>query len=339
MSNKHVLYVLDVNGIIHYIKKALARLNQPFNVIQVIRYEPVLTHNKEITLRSDRIGAPIVERVMTYETHEVEELTELCLDITITDALASRILSLLLYDTSTRILAYQQWDNQIEEIAKEIFNTTEVNRNQITVAEYLLQCPEYDTIEHELGVALKMMVVEPWRDWKLIHNGNAFLAYGKRDFRITEWEQMTGNVKHDDTDVTIGVGSIIGYIATRIDPTVPQHVWNSAASLFMRALRTELSDVTVSLKPTRTSSFEYSENRIFFLHHVIPIVRSFVEGTLNTTLTKRLGCYTSAELVGNELVFSSQPDFQKFKEERDELLRDMENQDYVPTRLRKHYNL
>lgn len=338
MSNKHVLYVLDVDGIIFYIKKALEKLNQPFNVLQTIRYEPVRVV-KERSIGVDIYGREVIEKVRTYEMNEVEENCELCLDIDVTDSLASRILSLLLYEYSTGALAYLNWENQVEEIAKEIFvDRKEITRNHVAVVEYLTQMVEFETIEQDISFALKMMIREPWRDWKLIHNGRTFLVYGTRDYRIIEWEQMTGNVKNDKDDITVNVEHILKFLISRVGTDHP-NAHAIAETLFLRALRSEVAEVDIKLNRTAVSSVEFETYRPFFLRQVLPIVHSFVTGTLDNTLTKRIGCYTVGELVGGELVFTFEPSAGKMREEREEILEAMENQDYVPRRIRQHYAL
>jgi hypothetical protein len=335
MSNNHVLYALDVNAVIHSVKKGLSRLNEPFRTKQIVTYKEV-TCPMEIDCGVDDFGRRVVGVSYRKVYEPVEEIVDLQLNINVTDALASRVFSNLLYEQYTQLCAYLTVENQEANIAEDIFDG-DANANHLLILEYLFQTKEMQNVEVEINHLLRMIVSEPWREWKLIYNMGTFLIYGTRDHRILEWEQMTGNTPDEENEFTVNVGHILSYLTSQLDKK-STFLRPVVDTLFMRAMRCELRDVIVSVPKYPVDRPPYEEFALF-MGRVLPIATAFIEGTIEKTLPKRPGCNTLCRLEGDQLIFSYQTDSQKFNEEREELLRSMEYQDYVPARLRKQYAL
>lgn len=337
MSGTDSLHILDVEVTIKNVEKTLETMSTPFTVRQIVGYESVTVDRADII---DRIGNRIVvQRTPQVEQREITERVPVIVNFDNPRKVAIDVVESMIMSTFTSFVPYEKtWDSS-NAIASVIFNvpSEEVTENQIWVAEALIESKlmvnAFDDIYHQL----KFIQQQRWRYWRPIRYGDMFVVVGGKDYRIHTYEQINGV---DDDEYTLDISGPLRYLEERarrrdlFDDSVNARI---VRMLFIRALRSEVSNVYIRLDHTVPVAFEYY--RLFFIQVVKPLARLFAKETIEKQLPKRLSCVAEGRLEDDKLTFVFQASDAKYDEERDSILDAIENQDYVPPSLRRHYRL
>lgn len=338
MSGNDSLHILDLEPAINTVIEGLVSLETPFEVLQVVGYEPVTTDRCDII---DRVGSRLViQRCKQTEHKEITKRVPVVVNISNPDQVALNVVEHMVLHTWSSLIPYQETHDVNTYIASVVFEVplSEVTENQTWVVEAFLESKlfidAFDDIQHQL----RFISANRWRYWRPIRYGNMFVVVGGKDYRIHTYELNHG--RDEEEEYHIDISGPLRYLeerARRRDLFHEADLPIITKMLFIRAIRSEISNVYIQLE--RSVSVPFEVYRLFFIQIVKPLGRLFAKETIEQRLPKKLSSVVEGRLVDETLVFTFQPSEVKHNQERDDLLESLINQDYVPASLRRHYNV
>ena len=337
MSGTDSLHILDLEATIKIVENALATMTKPFMVRQVVGYESVTVERTDVI---DRIGKRLIlQRTPEIQQREITDRVSVVVNFDNIKEVTLNVVENMVMSTFTSFVPYETtWEVTVA-VAAVIFkvHASEVTENQIWIAEALLESPLMNDAFVDIQHQLAFIQNQRWRYWRPMRYGDMFMVIGGKDYRVHTYEKLNGT---DDDEYTLDIAGPLRYLEERarrrnlFDERELPHI---VRMLFVRALRSEVSNIYIRLEHTVPVAFEYY--RLFHIQVVIPLARIFARETIEKQLPKRLSCVVEGRLEGEKLTFVFQSSDAKYNEEREDILDAIENQDYVPPSLRRHYRL
>lgn len=345
MSSPHTIIVLATEDIASSVKQGLMLLATPMRLPMVVDHQV-----REITktvygkLRSNPLGErgpiDIIERRIEPVIKTMEMAFPHMNDVSDSDVY--NVVSMLINEHLNALSSFLPTYDPIPEIAALIneVDLNEVTENHLTVANHFTALPIVDSAFVAINSILSDVSKRPWRDWSLFRQGDVFLLVGGKDHRIEEWEQMTGHTE-DSEQTEIDIKPLRSYLLEHFPRNYcdlrGQALKDVVDASITMALAFELRDQRVIRKPKDADLAK--EYAIPHAQCTKPVIRILCEQSLRRLLPKALSTYNTVELVGNSLVVSAVRSEAKYQTERQRVQAEMENQDYIPERLRRHYQL
>lgn len=169
---------------------------------------------------------------------------------------ARKYIECLVYQLVQYRLAYnnQQFDTEVA-MAQVLFGNVlqRVTPAHVAMSKFFSSLDAVDKIFFELDRQINSIIPAGsdgmWLEWEIVAHNGVIALYGGRDYRITEWERMTGNVPDPASLVEIDLTPIMNHIRSRvtkaygmININVKGTVMSVEAGRFLKDLKPIIAD-------------------------------------------------------------------------------------------------
>lgn len=337
MSVDHTFIVLDTSGQLEAISQALLDFTNPFLVICA---EPPKLVTLPVTLESGMVG-----QVSTYRGGDVQVSVD-GIPTPICNRRCQQILMALLFEAMTQGVNYMETAEPDIAVASAMFDTTRPERHHIAALDLFFSHPRIDVLLNDIMGYMSVVRDNPWRDWQLMESNGFYVLLGGRDYRVLEWERMTKVPKENGTSHEFDMNSLIQFISTqhgqqlgRCYPplsTIRGMIYDTLVQLLPNINVNSTTPVYTRLDPA------YQQ----FIHNTVKpalgvFVRTFILPITTPDGHRLHHIKYSGDILDNGVfvLVEHHPTASDEDIERQEILRAIENQDFVPERLRRKYNL
>lgn len=338
MSVDHTFIVLDTSGHIETIRLALADFTSPFIATYT---EPTRAVSRPVPLADGRMGYET-----WYSGGDVRVQME-GIPTPISNRRCNQIFMALLNENLTQSVNYLEVAEPDHALACAMFDTTTPDIHQIAALDSLFSHPYIDALIADIHNHLSPVFQHPWREWKLVESNGFYALIGGRDYRVVEWERMTQVPSDEGMDHEFDMNSLLQYIATlhAQQTNLPSVSYTATRDIIYDLLRRLTPGIEVKKAPSVSARLD--PVYITFVNNVVePAVRTFVNATINPIIRSResrgLHHTKYSGVISDRGVFvltEHKPTLSDKEQERQEIINAIANQDFVPERLRRQYNL
>jgi hypothetical protein len=338
MSVDHTFIVLDTSGHQEAIHRALLDFIDPFTVMCS---EPTRLITRSINLDGGKVG-----NVTSYQGGDIKLSIE-GIPTPIHNKRCHQILLALLHEGLTQSVNYLEVTEPDLAIAAAMFDISHPDHRHVAALNQFFTHPIIDVLLNDITNHMALVRNEPWREWHLMESNGFYVLLGGRDHRVVEWERMTQMPNDNGTTYEFDMNSLMQYLGTQY---TTQHRLgvigiDGVRHVIFDALTHLLPAVDVPKSP-RTIDYRLDPQYLEFMSVIVePAVSVFINTTIRHLISSRIEGPQTAKfaaditLNGVFVLTALHPSLSDEERERYELMTAIDNQDFVPERLRRQHNL